>query len=151
MKRMFTVISLLILIQCLAGCGSFVDFRLSAQQFGNECLSTSKYPSEIRDAMKKAEKKYHDKTIELTGNVYVVGTYTDSTEAYVQVYSKWEKPLVKQVLVTLKDFNDVQKVKQGDLIKIIGKFEGTDNGKQVIAGNIYDRYRIFLKDGELAK
>ena len=139
------------MIQCLGGCGTFVDFNLSAQQFGDECLSTSKYTSEIKAAMKKAENKYHDKTIELTGKVDFVGTYTDSTEAYVQIYGKWEKPLVKQVLVTLKDFNDVQKVKEGDLIKIIGKFEGTDNEKKVIAGDIYDRYRIFLKDGELAK
>lgn len=151
MKKMFTVISLLILIQCLAGCGSFVDFRLSAQQFGNECLSTSEAPSEIKAAMKKAEKKYLDKTIEITGTVCYVGAYATATDVFVKMYDEGTGTLIKEVLVTMKKFDDVQKIKKGDLIKVKGKFDSTQNEKQALSGYIFDRYKIFLIDGELVK
>lgn len=151
MKKILTIISLLILTQCLGGCGTFVDFSLSARQFGDECLSTSEYTSEIKSAMKKAENKYHDKTIELAGKVYAVGTYGNSTEAFVKMYDAGEGRLIKEVAVTMENFNDAQKVKKNDLIKIRGKFDSAQNKKEVFDGKIYDRYQIFLIGGELVK
>ena len=140
-KYIVGVVVLLVIYYFFSGASNYAQYKVSASQLATEAFGSMYGPWDMNRDIEKAQTKYDNKTIAITGNVLSVTTYSDSPIIIVYMFDREKNGMSATIMIEV-DNATAKKIKAGDVVTLVGttKFIGhTRDGD----------YRITLKDGKL--